>query len=155
QPADLELMLHELRRAGFTLEHRVVTREQDFQRELDNPFDIILADYSVPQFGAAPALQLLRERGMDVPLIVVTGSLGDEAAVECIKLGANDYALKARMGRLGPAIRRAIDDHRLRHEKRLAERAVQDSEDRYRRLVEWSPEAIFMTQDGKIVYANP
>src|SRR5690349_228321 len=105
--SDLELMLHELRRSGFTLDHRVVTHEQDFERELKQPVDIILADYSVPQFGAAPALQHLRRHGIDVPLIVVTGSLGDEAAVECIKLGANDYVLKDRLGRLGPAIRRA------------------------------------------------
>jgi len=153
--SDLALMLHELKKSGFTLDHRVVTREEDFARELKQPVDIILADYSVPQFGAAPALQHLRERNIDVPLIVVTGSLGDEAAVECIKLGANDYVLKDRMGRLGPAIQRAIEDHRLRHEKRLAERAVQESENRYRRLVEWSPEAIFIVQDGNIVYANP
>ena len=93
QPADLELMLHELRRSGFSLEHRVVTKEPDFRRELDAPLDIILADYAVPQFGAAPALQMLRDLGLDVPLIVVTGSLGAEAAVDCIKLGANDYVL--------------------------------------------------------------
>ncbi|MBI4841866.1 MAG: GAF domain-containing protein, partial [candidate division NC10 bacterium] len=101
---------------------------------LDPGLDIILADYSLPQFDALRALRLLQERGLDIPFIVVTGSIGEEMAVECIKRGAADYLLKDRLARLGLAITHALEQERARDEKRRAEEALRESEERYRRI---------------------
>ena len=88
RPEDAELMLYELRKAGFQPEAHRVDTEADFQAQLAANPDIILADYSLPQYGARQALQYLQERGLDIPFIVVTGALNDEEAAACIKEGA-------------------------------------------------------------------
>src|SRR4051794_16079472 len=85
---DARLILHELRRVGFDPSGERVDTEADFLAHLDPGLDIILADYQLPGFDALRALRLVRERGLDVPVIVVTGALGDESAVECLKQGA-------------------------------------------------------------------
>src|SRR5689334_10869377 len=82
--SDAELVLHELRRAGFDLHASRVEVEPDYLAQLDPALDIILADYSLPQFDALRALHLLRERGLDIPLIVISGSISEEIAVECM-----------------------------------------------------------------------
>ncbi len=115
--SDAELMLGELRRAGFELDWRRVETESDYLAHLNPSVDAILADFSLPQFDAMRALRILRERKLDVPFIVVTGSVSDESVVECMKLGASDYFLKDRLVRLGPAVQQALREKRLRDEK--------------------------------------
>src|SRR5437763_6974788 len=88
---DARLILHELRRAGFEPIGERVETEPDFLARLDSAPDVIIADYHLPRFDALHALRLVQERGIDVPVIVVTGTLGDESAVECLKRGAADY----------------------------------------------------------------
>jgi len=133
RPEDAELLLYELKRAGFAVTYRRAETEQDYLATLDHKVsgglylgsvDLILADYSLPRFGAVRALQLLQQRGMDIPLIVVTGTVSEEIVVECIKLGAADYLLKDRLTRLGEAVRHAIQEKALRYEKRLADEAL-------------------------------
>jgi CheY-like chemotaxis protein len=92
--ADAELMVQELRRAGFDPDWQRVESEADYLAHLDPAPDIILADYNLPSFDALQALRHLQERGLDIPFIVVTGTIGDEAAAERIKQGATDYLLK-------------------------------------------------------------
>jgi two-component system sensor histidine kinase EvgS len=133
RPADAELMVVELRRAGYDPDWQRVESEADYLARLDPSLDIILADYSLPQFDALRALHLLHERELDVPVIVVTGSF-EEVAIECLKQGANDYLLKDRLARLGPAVAYALDQKRLRDEKRLAESALRDALKRANRL---------------------
>src|SRR5271168_3243004 len=87
QDADAELVVAELRRAGFDLQSRQVVHEREFRVSIQEYWDVILADFSLPQFNALQALEILREAGSPVPLIVVTGSVGEETAVECIKQG--------------------------------------------------------------------
>jgi starch phosphorylase len=111
-PADAELMLHELRRSGFDPSGLRVDTEADCVAHLDEPIDIVLADYSLPRFSAVRALQLLHERRLDIPFIVVSGSIGEEAAVAMMKQGATDYLLKHRLDRLGPMVARALQGHR-------------------------------------------
>lgn len=123
QPADAELTVHELRRAGLELDWQRVETESDYLAQLDTAPDIVLADYSLPQFGAVRALRLMQERGLDIPFIVVTGTVGEEVAVECIKEGAADYLLKDRLTRLGQAVINALEQQRLREKKRQAEEA--------------------------------
>src|SRR5579872_4874475 len=91
-PSDAELEIAELRRSGFDVAADVVdTREQVRERLKRNPYDIILADYSLPNFRGMDALDILRESGLAIPLILVTGALNGETAVECVKQGAMDY----------------------------------------------------------------
>jgi PAS domain S-box-containing protein len=100
-------------------------------------------------------LQLLRQRQLDIPFIVVTGAISEETAVQCIKEGADDYLIKDRLARLAPAILHALEEKRLRDENRFAEAALRQSEKRYRSLVEYSPDAVLVVaQDGRIAYLN-
>jgi signal transduction histidine kinase/DNA-binding response OmpR family regulator len=146
RPADVELMLHELRRDGFALEWQRVDTEVDYiaalQAASGKDLDVILSDYNLPQFTALQALHLLQEHDLDIPFIVVTGSVSEAVAVECMKQGATDYLLKDRMARLGEAVKSALREKCLRDEKRQAEAALRESEARYRSLFEDSPIAL-------------
>ena len=148
-------MLHELCRAGYEPDWRRVETRPDYLACLEPTLDIILADYSLPQFDALRALHLLQERDLDIPFIVVTGSVSEEAAVECMRQGATDYLLKDRLGRLGPAVERALQQKHLRDEKRQAEDALRESEEKHRGLFESSPESIaLISLDGTILDFN-
>ncbi|ETX07312.1 MAG: hypothetical protein ETSY2_11920 [Candidatus Entotheonella gemina] len=153
-PADIELMVVALRQEGFDPTWKGVETAADYLANLHSSLDIILADYSLPQFDALRALQFLQQRDLDIPLIVVTGSISEEVAVACMKQGAADYVLKERLTRLGPAVRQALEARRLRHEKQRAEAALKDSEARYRALVEGSIQGIAILQDGRYQFAN-
>lgn len=155
-PADAQLMLEELRHAGSEAVWQRVETEAEYLACLDPVLDLILADYVLPQFDALRALRLLQERGLDIPFIVVTGAVSEEVAVECMKQGAADYLLKDRLVRLGPAVTQALEQKKLREEKRQAERALRDSEKRFRALIEHSSDAIALIgADGTILYESP
>src|SRR5512141_3176174 len=123
-PNDAELILDVLQEAGFELASRRVDSQADYLRELDQPPDFIPSDFSMPQFTARDALRLMKERGLDIPFIVVSGCIGEEMAVECMKAGAADYLLKDRLGRLGHSVSQALDRKRLIEEKRQAEQRL-------------------------------
>src|ERR1700685_120814 len=117
-PADVELMECELRRAGFEFTSAVVQTPEDFTRELQAvPPHVVLADYNLPQWRGMEALEIIGREGQDVPLILVTGALGDMTAVDCIKQGATDYVLKGALARLPVAIRRALQEKNLREQR--------------------------------------
>src|SRR6266446_5326884 len=124
-PDDAELMVIELERAGFTPTWRRVETQAEYQTQLSQHYDIILSDYTLPQFNAPGALEILQQRELDIPFIVVTGSISEEVAVECMKQGASDYLLKDRLSRLGLAVAQALERKGLRDEKRRAEETVQ------------------------------
>jgi diguanylate cyclase (GGDEF)-like protein len=123
-PADAELMIEALRESGFDPNFRRVDTKDGYLRELDQPPDFILCDYSMPQFNASDALRLMKERGLDLPFIIVSGCIGEDMAVECMKAGAADYLLKDRLGRLGHAVTQALERKRLIQEKRQAEQRL-------------------------------
>ncbi len=127
RPADAALVLHEIRRAGFVIDWRRVETEAEYLAALDPALDLILADYALPQFDALQALRLTRERGYDIPFIIVSGSIGEGIAVAAMQQGAADYLLKDRLARLGQAVTQALDQRRLRIEKRRAEQALRES----------------------------
>jgi two-component system, cell cycle sensor histidine kinase and response regulator CckA len=124
-PADAELLERELRRVGELADCRRAENEQEFLAGLSPLPDLVLADYRVPGFGALAALRLLASRALDVPVIVVTGTLGDESLVECLREGATDYLLKDRLGRLGKAVRNAVAQGRLRLAQRRHQQLLQ------------------------------
>ena len=144
QADDVQLMLRELRREEFTPVWKWVQTETDYVACLQTAgFDVILADYSLPQFDAVRALDLAQERAVDIPFIIVSGSISEEVAVDCMKHGAADYLLKDRLGRLGPAVTQALRAQELRVQSRRAEAALRESEARFRRLAEHAPDVIF------------
>lgn len=124
-PQDAELILDVLQEAGFDVSARRVDSEADYLRALEHPPEIILSDFSMPHFTALDALRLMKDRGLDTPVIVVSGCIGEEMAVECMRAGATDYLLKDRLARLGHSISQALDHTRLVEEKRLTEQRLQ------------------------------
>ena len=119
-------------------------------------WDLVLADYSLPHFSAIDSLAILKETGLDIPLIVVSGSIGEETAVHTMKAGAADYVMKDRLSRLGPVIRRELHEADERYHKREAERSLAESEEHYRLLVENQTDLIIKTTvDGRFLYASP
>jgi len=118
RPDDAELIVDELCKAGFAPEWCCVSTESDYLAMLDTPIDVILADFRLSGFTALEALRHIKERNLGIPFIIVTGTLGDEMAAECIKQGATDYLLKDRLARLGPAVTQALADKRLRAGRR-------------------------------------
>ena len=122
---DAELCRLELTRAGFTPDTDVVETLEDFRRHVSlKPYDVILADYNLPGWRGTEAIPYLRQERRDVPLILVTGSLGEEAAVEGIKSGAADYVLKGNLVRLPVAVRRALEENAVRRARADAEESV-------------------------------
>jgi PAS domain S-box-containing protein len=155
-PDDAELMAMRLTEEGFRPEWQRAETEPDYRVALETPPDLILADWSLPQFSGLRALQLMRERGLDIPFVIVSGSIGEEAAIDAMHQGAYDYVLKDHPARLGQAVRHALEDKRLRDEKRQAEQAQRESEARYRSLFEHMPVGLYRTTpDGRILHANP
>lgn len=121
-PSDAELEIAELQRAGFDVTSDVVESRQAVTDCLGKKsYDVVLADYNLPQFQGMEAVAILREKGLSVPLILVTGALKSVTAVECVKQGATDYVLKDHLSRLPVSVRRAMQDTRLREERRLAQ----------------------------------
>ena len=155
QPVDAELIELELRRAGLELDWTRVDSERDFLASLSEDLDVILSDYSMPQFDALQALNLLQQTGLDIPFIVVTGSF-EARAIECMKQGAADYLIKDRLGRLAPAVSQAIQERMLRREKLEVEQALRESEARFRSVAESAVDGLVLVDTrGEIGYWNP
>jgi diguanylate cyclase (GGDEF)-like protein/PAS domain S-box-containing protein len=139
-PDDTELEALALERHGFTVEStRVDEREAAIAALEDGPWDLILCDYSMPRFSAPAMLELMRAYDADIPCLVVSGAIGEEAAVETIRLGAYDYIFKNNLKRLGPAAERALRDAELRRARALMEVALRERETRLRLLFEQLP----------------
>jgi PAS domain S-box-containing protein len=154
--ADAELVLHALRQADFDPEWERVETEPDFLAKVRPDLDVILSDYHMPKFNAPRALKLLRQTGVGVPLIVVTGTISEEVAVETIKDGAVDYLLKDRLGRLGQAVARAIEERKARLEKERIAAALAESEARYRLLVSNIPDVTWAAdRTRRITFVSP
>jgi signal transduction histidine kinase len=122
--ADVELCVHELRRAGLEVEVDVAPTREAYEALLASGkvYDVVLSDYRLPGWTGMDALDLLRAVDRELPFVLVTGSLGDEGAVECIKRGASDYVLKENLARLPVSVRRALTEQRLRDANRGQER---------------------------------
>jgi PAS domain S-box-containing protein len=155
RPEDAELMVHELRRSFFDPATVRLETEGEFLDALKSPPDVILSDYRMPQLDAPRALELLQGLGLDIPFIVVSGTMGEEAAVSMMRQGATDYLIKDRLRRLGPSVRRALADKQMRDDKRQAEQSLRASEARFYSFMNHSPALAFIKdRDGRILYMN-
>jgi len=156
EPVDAELMAQELRRAGFDPEWERVATETEYLALLDPALDLILADYRLPQFDGLLALRFLQERGLDIPFILVSGTIGEELAVSAMKQGATDYLLKDRLARLGEAVAHALEQRRLRSEGKQAEAALRESEALKGAILESAMDGIItIDHEGRITEFNP
>ena len=133
-PDDAELLVYELRRAGFDPTPVRVDTEAEYRVQLASPFDLVLSDYSMPQFSGLRALEILNELKLETPFVLVSGTIGEEIAVAAMKKGAADYLLKDRLSRLGPAVDRALEESHLRRLTKEAEERLQKSEQRLREI---------------------
>lgn len=126
-PSDAEIEIAELRRNGFDVSADVVdTADRIRERLARSTYDVILADYSLPNFRGMDTLEILRQKNLSIPVILVTGALNSETAVECVKQGATDYVLKDHLARLSASVRRALDETRLRQERARAQQQLAD-----------------------------
>src|SRR5712692_2441802 len=154
---DVELLLLYLRRTGFNVTHSVAENMKQFRAALmEKDFDVVLSDYTLPGWTGLDAARELRGMGKDTPLLLVTGTLGEEAAVECIKHGVTDYVLKDNLKRLPSALTRALAEKALRDKYTKSQDALRVSEACNRDLVENSVYGIFrVTTDRHFLDANP
>ncbi len=156
---DAELEIRCLQQGGFAPAYTRVDTADAFVAALAEPYDIVLAGFRLPSFSGLEALRLLKRQGVPIPLILISGTVGEEQAIECIKLGATDYLLKDRLGRLPSAVWHALDESAMRKAQVGMESALQQAEREnqlLRRAVEQSPVAIFITdRSGKITYVYP
>ncbi len=134
---DVLLTFRELKRNGFDPVYERVETAPAMKKALqEKQWDIILCDYKMPHFSAPQAIALLKEIKIDIPIIIVSGNIGEETAIECMRLGAQDYIMKTNLSRLCPAITRECEDAKTREKKRLAEELLIQSEDKYRLILE-------------------
>lgn len=132
---DTELILRELRRGGYVSEHRRVDSAEAMEQALAaGEWDVVISDFTLPNFSGASALELVKGRGLDIPFIIVSGAIGEETAVAAMKAGAHDYVMKSSLGRLVPAVRRELQEAEVRRAKRRSEEALHEAHDRLRAL---------------------
>jgi PAS domain S-box-containing protein len=141
--SDAKLAVRELERAGFDPNWQRVETEEQYLRQLEASPEVILADYNMPQFGAMRALELLHEKGLDIPFIIVSGSIGEDTAVAAMKRGADDYLCKDRLARLGPAVNNALEQRRSRTENKRAAAELHSTHEQLTQLLEHSPAVIY------------
>ena len=147
-PADCRLIQRQLRQAGFAKAPVLVDNEKDFLIELGGEPDVILCDYNLPQFDAFRALELMQARLLEIPFLIVSGSIGEENAVEALRRGAADFLIKDRLARLGPAIRQACEQRRLRQVARDTVKSLRALADSMPQLV-WTADGA-----GHLTYFN-
>ena len=155
-PHDAELVLAMLKRVGPEVNSAVVDSPAGLQQELDrNDCDLILSDYNLRTWTAIEALEMLKRSGKDIPFVVVTGSVGDEAAVECIKQGAADYVLKDRLQRLPLAVERALRDKAHRQEAARLEEQIRLAKEEWELTFNAVPDPVLLIdQECRIQRAN-
>jgi diguanylate cyclase (GGDEF)-like protein/PAS domain S-box-containing protein len=151
-------VLRLLKRGGYAVGHDRVDSLEGMRAALDRQvWDIVICDFSMPGFDGRAALALLRERNADLPFIVVSGTIGEDAAVAMMKAGASDYVMKDNLARLVPAVQRELRDAKARREHRRAEEALEESQLRFRQLAENIREVFWLSDPSKneILYVSP
>jgi diguanylate cyclase (GGDEF)-like protein/PAS domain S-box-containing protein len=155
-PTDAELALRELKRSGIQHQARRVETEKELRHELiDFQPDVVLSDFSMPHFDGLSALKVVRQEQPDTPFIFVSGRIGEELAIESLKLGASDYVIKTNLSRLPSAVARAMEHVEQRDARRRIETELLESNLMFRTFMENLPGAAFIKdKDGRYLYGN-
>ena len=123
--SDTEIVLRNIRSSGYDVTFERVENKQDMQAALSaQGWDVIISDHSLPQFSAPAALDTLKESGLDLPFIIVSGAMGEELAVEMMRAGAHDFLIKSNISRLGPIIEREMREAANRQARREADKEL-------------------------------
>jgi PAS domain S-box-containing protein len=153
---DVRWLTAELQKGGFNVSSARVDHEEAFRKALaDGLFDIILCDWVVPGFGAAAALAIVRELRVGLPTIIVSGMVGEEAVVDALRAGADDFVTKQQLARLVPAVERGLREAATRCDKQKSEAALERAREDFRRAVELAPDPVFIRSAERLVYVNP
>lgn len=154
---DYRLLVAHLAASGLTITSRLVEDAPGMRAALEEPWDIVISDHSLPRFSSMAALQLLKESQADVPFLIVSATIGEEVAVEALHAGASDYILKDNLRRLGPAIHRALSATESMRARRAAELSLKESEARFRAITGNLPGMVFQLhfapQDGAVYFS--
>jgi hypothetical protein len=150
---DAELLVRELRESGFAVTHERVDTAQALQTALaQSRWDIVISDYKMPRFGGMQALELVKASGLDLPFFLVSGAVGEELAVAAMRAGADDYLVKGRLARLGPAVDRELREAEGRRARRKSDEQVRQLS----HAVQQAPVSLIITDTaGSIEYVNP
>lgn len=153
---DAMLLTRILRKGGYEVEDERIETADELEQALKRPWDVVIADYNLPQFSAPDALEIIQKAGIDIPFIIVSGAIGETTAVSAMKAGASDYLMKDNLARLLPVIERELREAENREGKRQTKEALVESELRYRLLWETATDAVILFDDsGTINFANP
>ncbi len=153
---DADLVLRLLHKGGYKIYHERAESAPTLRAALEKEWDLIIADYNLPQFNAPDALKMVQESGRDIPFIIVSGGIGESTAVAAMKAGAHDYLMKDNLARLVPVIDRELREAKNRQTKRQIKEALLESEMRYRLLWETATDAVLLFDEaGDISFANP
>jgi PAS domain S-box-containing protein len=156
--SDTFLLLYDLERSDYKIAYQRVETAEALGAALDRQgWDILFCDYSMPRFSGKAALEIVKERDLDLPFIFVSGTLGEDVAVQAMKAGAHDYVMKNNLARLVPAMERELAEANVRRQRRQAEKNMRISEYKYRHLFESLGDAAFLieSETGRIIDTNP
>jgi PAS domain S-box-containing protein len=154
-PSDAYIILDQLKKSGIRFSYQLVSTRKEYLAAF-NTFkpELIISDYHIPQFDGLQSLSIRNEIAPDIPFILLTGSIDEEVAVTFMKSGADDYLMKKNLFRLGEAIKSALTKKELVKQKNAAEKTLEESEAKYRLMVDLSPDAIVIHSVNGILFAN-
>jgi PAS domain S-box-containing protein len=153
---DKELLLRELARGGYNPEYECLETGEALNKALDKQsWDIILSDYAMPKFDGPTALKMVKARGLDIPFILISGTIGEDIAVAAMKSGAQDYIMKGKMARLVPAIERELKEAEVRRQRKLADEKLIQSQRDLQEYFEDDISAVYViSAEGQILNCN-
>ncbi len=155
---DAKLALRALRRGGFDPTYRRVQTAAELETALaQERWDAVISDYKMPGFTGIDALRIFRSTGLDIPFILISGTIGEETAVDAMKAGASDYMMKKNLARLAPALERELKETKMRAAHRMAQAALADSERRFRQMAESIRDVFFLFDaiGSRMLYISP
>jgi two-component system sensor histidine kinase UhpB len=153
---DALLLERELKRGGYELLTRRVQTARDMANKLkEQEWDIVISDYMMPKFNGMDAFKVMKDLGLDLPFILISGKIGEDTAVDAMRTGVHDYIMKDKLARLIPAIQRELREADVRRERKLAEEALKESEKRFALFMRHLPGLAYIKdEEGKILYIN-
>jgi len=155
---DALLVVRQLKKEGFDVEHLQVKTRDEMEKALsEESWDLVISDYSLPGFWGKDALDLFNSKQLDIPFILVSGTVGEDIAVTIMKGGANDYLMKTHLHRLGPAVKRELEETQVKRDKKRIESVLDQTEKRFQRLIEDLRDVVFLSSmDGtRLFIVNP